>query len=320
MDYGMTAVLIAGGLALLALGGDFVVRGGVGLARALGVTPLVIGVVFLGFATSLPELFTSLQGVLQGSPGVALGNVVGSNIANLLLIAGVASAIATTKVRRLMIWRDGMFVLGSSMALVALLLTQESIGRLAGAGLLAVLITYLVVALATEKKSDFEEEEAPTDGAVAAVAFFVLGVAATIGGAYALVSGAVSLARDLGAPESLIGLTVVALGTSLPELAAAIAAGIRRQPELAVGNVLGSNVFNVCAIVGLTAMARPIETPNELVNFDVWAMLAATLVMLFFAYNNRQLSRTEGAALLLCYVLYIGATVSLSDWSDLVAG
>ncbi|MEM9725189.1 MAG: calcium/sodium antiporter [Pseudomonadota bacterium] len=349
MEYLLLFSAIAFGLALLAFGGDWVVDGGEGLAKTLGVTPLVIGVVFLGFATSLPELFTSLQGALQGAPGVALGNVVGSNIANVLLIAGVASALAATRVRRTMIFRDGGFVFGTSLALVALLLTQTEIGFVAGAGLFATLIIYLIVALATEgarkarserkleerlaearkarreghpatalkieeaaraggADDDDDDEDAPALQGGQAFLWFGIGVGATIAGSYLLVYGAVELASQLGVSESLIGLTVVAFGTSLPELAAAIAAGVKGKPELAVGNVLGSNVFNVGAVVGVTAMVTPLATPPELLTFDVYAMLMATLLMLALAFHNRQLARWEGAVLLTTYVAYIAAT------------
>lgn len=321
MEYAYLAALIVGGLVLLAYGGDWIVDGGVGLAKALGLTPLVIGIVFLGFATSIPELFTSLNGALKGSPGVALGNVIGSNIANLLLIAGVTAALAATQVRRSMIYRDGGFVLLSSGLLAFLILWVGGVSAYAGFGLLMVLAVYLVVSLvygrikalkAAEKKAaaiangepPVEEPDSELTGGAATI-WFIIGISATFAGAYMLVEGAVGLARAQGVSESLIGLTIVAFGTSLPELAAAIAAGRKGQPELIVGNVLGSNVFNVGAVVGVTAMVAPLNAPPDLIQSDLWVMMVGTALMLLLAHRGKQLSRFEGVVLLSCYVAYI---------------
>ena len=315
MEYAILAGLIVGGLILLSYGGDWVVDGGVGLAKNLGVTPLVIGIVFLGFATSVPELFTSLNGALRGSPGVALGNVVGSNIANLLLIAGVTAALAATKVRRSMIYRDGGFVLASSGLLVFFLFYFGYVDRTLGAVLLALLAVYLITSIVYGRYKAIKAAEAGNAvevpesdlGTGAAFLWFAIGISATFAGAFMLVEGAVGIARSQGVSEALIGLTIVAFGTSLPELAAAIAAGRRNQPELIVGNVLGSNVFNVGAVVGVTAMIQPMSRPMDLSVFDVSVMMLGTMLMLFLAHRGRQLSRFEGFTLLLCYVLYIAA-------------
>lgn len=334
MDFAILAALIVGGLLLLSYGGDWVVDGGVGLAKALGVAPLVIGIVFLGFATSLPELFTSLNAALKGSPGVALGNVVGSNIANLLLIAGVTSALAATKVRRSMVYRDGGFVLVSSGLLAALLYWAGGVDAFWGVILLAFLSVYLVVSLvygrikalraaakreATEKAglsaafaSEVEEPESELNGPTALL-WFAIGIAGTFAGAYALVQGALGLAEALGISESLIGLTLIAFGTSLPELATAIAAGRRGQPELVVGNVLGSNVFNVGAVIGVSALVAPLATPPDFHPFNLLYMMGGTMLMLVLAHRGRQLSKLEGFVLLLGYFVYIGALAAYPE-------
>lgn len=310
-----TTTLIIAGLVLLGLGGELVVRGGVGVARALRVSPLIIGVVLMGFGTSLPELVTSLRAAMAGSPGVAVGNVVGSNIANLLLIAGVAAALTGAAASRKMIWRDGLAMLLSSAALVWLLY-QNGLDRIAGVALLGALVVYLVIAVATERRggsaAEMDDGAALKGGALVGLLVFAVGVAATVLGAGWLVDGAIALAREFGATETLIGVTIVAIGTSLPELAAAVAAAIRRQPEMAVGNVLGSNVFNVCAIVGVTAVVTDVPTPPEILTFDVWAMLAASVLMLVLAGSWRRLSRGEGLILLLCYLAFLGTTVSMA--------
>lgn len=313
MDHAILAGLIVGGLILLAYGGDWVVDGGVGIAKNLGVTPLVVGIVFLGFATSIPELFTSLNAALDGAPGIALGNVVGSNIANLLLIAGVASALAVTKVRRSMVYRDGGFVLASSGLLVFILMYYNVVDETSAAILLALLAVYLVTSIVygrykALKSAKIETQEPESDLTVGgSFLWFAIGIGATFLGAKMLVVGAKDVALTLGVSEAAVGLTIVAFGTSLPELAAAIAAGRKNQPELIVGNVLGSNVFNVGAVIGLTAMITPLERPTELSEFHFIAMMLGTLLMLVLAHRGGKLSRFEGFVLLSCYVLYIGA-------------
>lgn len=306
---GQPSLLIVVGLALLALGGYLVVGAGVGLAKAFNLSPLVIGVVFLGFGTSLPEMLVSLRAALAGAPGVSIGNVVGSNIANLLLIAGVGAAIMHAKIGALTLWRDGGYVLLATIGLAALLLLLPRLGAEQGYGLLAALLVYILIALVSGRPQEGEElDDFVTHNILILLGMFGAGVAATLYGAGFLVEGAVLVAARFGVSESLIGLTIVAIGTSLPELAATVAAALRRQPTMALGNVLGSNVFNICAIIGVTAVVKPIDVPTD-IEFDVWAMLAGTALFLVLAATCRELTRKEGFLLLLGYGAYMATTL-----------
>lgn len=311
----MIALLVIGGLALLAIGGEFVVQGGVGASLRLGVSKRVVGVVMLGFGTSLPELVTSVQAAMAGAPDIAVGNVVGSNIANLLLIAGVAAALTGAATARMLWLRDGGVMLLTTGAF-AWFLYNDSLSRDIGLVLLAALVVYLILALiegraAEQQLEDEVGEAAPKRVSLGGAALrFAIGVALTVLGARFLVEGAVDLAVTLGASQALIGVTIVAIGTSLPELAASIAAAARGHTEMAIGNVFGSNIFNVCAIVGATLLVAPLPAPEAIVRFDLWVMLGATIVVLLFARTWSRLSRGEGLLLLLGYGAYLAAAVN----------
>lgn len=318
MDAVATGALVVAGLALLMLGGELVVRGSVGAARRLEVPPVIVGVVLMGFGTSLPELVTSVDAALLGAPGLSLGNVVGSNIANVLLIAGVAAAIAGTARTRRLLRRDGV-VLAVSTALFTLLAYLDAIAFWTGLLMLGGLALYLTAsvlaasqtgALDPEVAKQLAEVGDPPSMAVC-LGLFAAGLVATVFGADFLVTGAIDIARALGATEALIGVTIVAIGTSLPELAATLSAARRGQQEMAIGNVFGSNIFNTLGIVGATAVVAPLPS-EQIVGFDLWAMCGATVVILWFAHSHAQLSRGEGVTLLAGYVSFLIATILLS--------
>lgn len=315
---GESAGLIVLGLVLLAVGGDRVVAGGVRAARAFNAPPVVIGVVMLGFGTSLPELFTSIDSVLAGAPDIAFGNIVGSNIANLLLIAGAAAALTGAAVSKRLVGRDGLFM-SAATALFAFVLYSDLMTPIVGGALLAGLALFFALARTgwtAGGSGDLEAERLETSaadgsagGALGALTIFATGVVLTIAGATTLVDGAIDLARELGAPEAVIGATIVAVGTSLPELAATIAAALKGWTDMAIGNVFGSNIFNILCIGGATALFGPFETPETVLRFDLWAMLAATLITLVLAASYKRLARKEGLLLLLLYGLYLGLAV-----------
>lgn len=313
---GASVLLVLGGLALLAVGGDLVVRGSVAVARRLDVSPIVIGVVLIGFGTSLPELVTSIDGALKGEDGIALGNVVGSNIANLLLVAGLAAFLSGPAIQKVILNRDGPVMLFASVVL-ALALYSGGVSRILGAGLLVLLASYLFWTVMTARSGreplDPSVDDAPKGvGVGLGLLLFGVGLAAILFGADWLVVGAIDIATALDVPKALIGVTVVAIGTSAPELAATIAAAVKNKPELALGNVFGSNVFNSFGIVGTTALVTPLETPPSLMTIDVWAMLIASAAVLIFARSDFRLSKSEGALLLLAYAGYLGLTVSFA--------
>ncbi|HBS31571.1 MAG TPA: sodium:calcium antiporter [Parvularcula sp.] len=310
---------IAGGLVVLTLGAEILIRGSTALARRFGVSDLLIGLTLVGFGTSTPELVSSIQAALVGSPGVAVGNVVGSNIANILLILGLSVFIAPFDVERKAFMRDGAVVLIATLAAIAVSMTGE-FGRVAGAAFLAAIAAYITYAFITERKApDSPQAElhaaegaalpAGPKSATLDIAVAIGGLLLLVAGAKFLVTGAINVASALGVSETIIGLTIVAIGTSLPELVTSAMAALRGKSALALGNVVGSNIYNLFGILGATALIHPVAAPAEIVAFDNWVMLAATILMILFATTRRRLNRLEGAVMVAGYVAYIGWTV-----------
>lgn len=305
---------LAGGLILLVLGAELLVRGSVGIARKLGVSPLLIGLTLVGFGTSSPELVASVTAALKGSPGIAIGNVVGSNICNVLLILGLAALFAPLAITRDAFLRDGPVLMATTLGLLGVCLLGD-LPRWIGITFVGLLIAYVVWCYRTEKQqapaaAHVHEEEAatvpPLAGSLAVgIAASLAGLLLLVAGAYLLVGGAVELARDWGVSETIIGLTVVAVGTSLPELATSVVAAVRRQSDVAFGNVVGSNIYNVLGILGVTALVQPIPIPIEIVAFDIWVMLASSLMLVMFAMTGWRINRWEGAVFLGAYGVYL---------------
>ena len=312
----MDILHMAIGLVLLMSGGELLVRGSVSVARRLGVSPLLIGLTLVGFGTSTPELITSLQAALVGSPAIAVGNVVGSNIANILLILGLSAAIAPLACQPAAFYRDGTVLAGSALACAAAAL-GGTLGRLPGAIFLVLLIAYVVFTYLRERRvpdasAAMHEHEAdlaePAPRSLwLALAFALGGIALTILGARFLVTGAIGFATTAGISEAVIGLTVVAVGTSLPELVTSVMAVLRRQGDIAVGNIVGSNIYNVLGILGVTALVQPLSVPEQILRLDLWVMLAVTALLIAFAVTGWRLSRLEGGLLLAGYLTYLGA-------------
>lgn len=311
---GTDILFIAAGFAALIAGGEALVRGAVALAERFGIPPLVIGLTLVGFGTSTPELLTSLQAAFAGSPGIAIGNVVGSNTANILLILGTAALLAPMAVDRRGFLRDGSVLLLATAACIAVVLAGQ-VGRVAGAGLFAALLIYLGGTLWIERRratpaADIYAHEAealphPGYSVPVALLFFAGGLAVTVLGARLLVSGAISLASELGVPEAVIGVTIVAVGTSLPELVTSVVAARKGQADVAFGNVIGSNIFNVLGILGVTALIHPLSVPPEIARLDIWVMLAATGLLVAAAVTGWRVTRGEGAVLVAAYVAYL---------------
>jgi cation:H+ antiporter len=314
---------LLGGLFLLIAGGELLVRGAVGVAERLGVSPLVIGLTLVGFGTSTPELVTSVQAALAGSPGIAYGNVVGSNIANVLLILGIAALIAPIAVASSALKRDGVVMLAAAIAFAALALTVP-LGRTVGLIFIAGLVSYIVLAFrqertagaghgaVAEKARALEQvDPALAPGATPGPSLWVglglavLGLGLVVLGGKFLVDGAISLARGFGISETVIGLTIVALGTSMPELVTSVVAGLKKQGDVAFGNIVGSNIYNVLGIAGFTAAIAPGAVPAEIARFDAPVMVAVSVVLLLVAYTGLRVSRREGLALLLGYGAYV---------------
>lgn len=312
----MNAWLFTGGQAVLGLvllyfGGEWLVRGASALATRLGVSPLAIGLTVVAFGTSAPELVVSLQAALSGASDIAVGNVVGSNIANIGLILGLAAVIQTLEVHANIIRVDVPLMIAAALLLLAML-ADGAVSRVEGALLLTGLITYVGYTLwqSRRESADIQAEFAAgsrrDQGSVLHHLLLIgLGLAALVGGGKALVGAAVTLAAGFGVSEAVIGLTIVAIGTSLPELAASTIAALRGQGDIALGNVIGSNLFNVLGILGVTASVTPL--PRGGVDWvTLGVMLAFALVLWPFALSQRRLVRLEGALLVAAYAGYIG--------------
>ena len=299
----MNIVLILVGFVVLVVGGELLVRGAVALARRLRLSSLVIGVTVVGFGTSAPELATSLVAAIEDAPGIAVGNVVGSNIANILLILGLAAVLMPIPVDRKALRRDSVALIAATLAAVAILAWGEA-GRLSGAVLFAGLITYLTYVIRTSPRPDAEDEAMLVTGGRAAL-YLVAGLGAMIGGAMLLVQGAVALAEAAGVSEEVIGLTIVAVGTSLPEMVTSVIAARKGEGDIALGNVVGSNIFNILGILGLTALIHPITVPAGMTLRDGGILLAATVALLVVCRTGLRVTRSEGAAFLGLYGLYL---------------
>lgn len=312
----MTYFLIIAGFALLLFGGESVVRGSVALAQRLGVSPLIVGLTIVGFGTSLPEMVVSVNAALVGSPGLAVGNVVGSNIANILLILGVAAVIAPIAVHPGAVKRDLLGMSAATLVYVGLGMSGQIVFW-QGVLMLIALMSYIGFTVWHDNKSNDEAAEMHRDEAaemgeiplrtVSIAGIIIVGLFAVVVGAEWLVTGATTLATEFGVPEEVIGLTVVAIGTSLPELATSIVAAYRRHSDVCVGNVLGSNLFNLFGITGVTALFVPLPFSDKIVSFDLWILLAATAIIIPFMLTGRRISRPEGIVLLILYVSFIAS-------------
>lgn len=314
---------LVGGLAFLILGGELLVRGSVQVAGRLGVSPLVIGLTLVAFGTSTPELVTSVQAGLAGSPGIAYGNIVGSNMANVLLILGLSAALAPIRVSSAALKRDG-FVMIAGAAVFAGLALFMPMGPVIGLLFLLALATYTLLAFRQERAATGDHgaiygksvATSAADPALApgaglrgslllSVATAIGGLAIVIVGGSLLVDGATGLARGFGISETVIGLTIVAVGTSMPELVTSLVAAIRKESDIAFGNIVGSNIYNILGIGGATAIIAPSLVPPEIVRFDNPIMVAVCMLVVLFAATGRRLSRWEGGILLAGYVAYL---------------
>lgn len=289
-------ILVLAGLVGLALGGELLVRGAVGIAQRLGVSTLFTGLVIVGSATSMPEMVASVEGALAGSAGIAWGNIIGSNIANALLILGVTALIAPIVVSGLGM-RDAVVALGVSLGLWAVAASGWA-GRVVGLIMIALLIVYVVWRY-RHPGVDLPDDEpaAHPPGWLTAGGLFVAGLAALVAGGQALVSGAIDLARLAGLSETAIGLTIVAVGTSLPELAASLAAAVRGRPGLALGNVVGSNIYNILMIGGVTMTIAPLAVPASLAGAQSAMMCASAALLLLLLWQGKVIGRLAGAVM-----------------------
>jgi len=307
-------ILLIVGIVLLPIGSHVLVNGAVAMSERLGVSALVVAVTVVAFGTSLPELVVSLRAALAGSTAISVGNVVGSNIANILLILGATALIkpivcenpADNR-------RDSLIMLAVTAAMVLVTISGE-IPRWQGVVMVGLLAAFVVQTYrqgrqnpedAQDQLAEVEDFETLKDRSWAVIlGALLLGLVGVVGGAELLVSGAVDIARSLGVSEEVIALTMIAIGTSLPELAVCVTAALKNHPQVAIGNVLGSNIFNILAILGITALVVPIQVPEQILRFDLWGMVAVSLVAVPLLLRRQGMGRIAGAAFLIVYAAY----------------
>ena len=332
----MVYLMVLGGLVLLFLGGEGLVRGSVSVARKLDISELVIGLTLVGFGTSVPELVTSIRAIEGDAVGIAVGNVIGSNVANVMLVLGVAALIYPIVSNPRALARDTAIMVLAS-CLLCTLIWFDGFNRMTGVILVGLLIAYIAFSLIADMSGDdtaeMHVEEGETVeanyGVVAGLLIALVGMAAVVVGANLLVEGGIEIARTFGISETVIGLTIVAIGTSLPELATSAVAALRGKSDVALGNVLGSNIFNILGILGVTAIVHPFsvresgyadvsadamqrEGVSSLVQTtDIGALALSVGLLILFALTGRRIARWEGGILLGAYLLYMGLLFDL---------
>ncbi len=312
----MVYLLIIAGLVLLLIGGETLVKGSVDVARRLNVPPLVVGIVLVGLGTSMPELVTCIKAAMAGVPDMAVGNVIGSNIANILLVVGVSAVCAPIVTPMKAFKRDGTALVLFTAIFVGLCFTGF-VGREIGAVFILLLGSYIIFSYKSEKKNttaieadvlvpetSIDQEHDPRS-IMSGLMMTFGGIAMTVWGADFLVDGATEVARQHNISDAVIGLTIVAIGTSLPELVTGVIAGLRGHSDVSLGNIIGSNIYNMLGILGTTAVVKPLTIPQEVLTFDIWVMVAATVLMVMVPLRKQRISRNEGMILASCYVLYL---------------
>ncbi len=304
------------GLILLFLSGDALVRGAVSLANRFHVPPIIIGLTIISMGTSAPELFVSLQAAFEGAPGLAVGNAIGSNIANAMVVLGLPALIAPLVFTAPGIKRSALFMVGVSLGF-AFISVDGMISSMDGILLVAALVIYLLYSVLAASKARQKKLDArlanpeeldiaeQTDGLVKSLVFLGLGFVGLAIGAKLIVDGALGLAAIWGIGETVVGTTIVALGTTLPEIAATLAASFRGQAGVAIGNVIGSNIFNLLGILGITAILIPLPVAVSLLQFDLWVLLATSALLIPLAFMRRPLGKIFGAALTGSYLFYL---------------
>lgn len=311
------------GMYLLFKGGDWTIDAAVYIARKFGVSPLVVGFTIVAFGTSLPELLVSVNANLTGSPGIAIGNVIGSNIANILFVVGITAFFATLIASKKAILRD-IIVMMLATVWMMYLMTSGTISVFAGGTMMAVLLVYIIWQywMASKGKIEVEEPEMPEyKNMLMAFIFLGLGLASIALGAEFLVRGAKTAANIIGVPEDVIGLSVIAIGTSLPELSTCIIAAMKKQTDIIIGNILGSNVFNILMIIGVTAIVKPIDNSAiaaQVVSLDMWVMFGVSALFSVLLLTYGRINKVIGGVFFAGYVFYIGLIYALYLAEDVV--
>lgn len=310
----MSYLLVLAGLVLLAAGGEALIRGAVALAERMKISPVFVGLTVVAIGTSAPELTVAVNASLAGTPDIAVGGVIGSNISNILLVLAVTALIQPIVCEPRMVFRDGMFLMAVSFAIAMVALTG-AITMMQGGAMIALLMLYLAYSYWSEivrhapsaerREAEVDEYKGIPPNFLVAIPAVLVGLVGVIFGADFLVEGASEIARSFGVSEAVIGLSLVAIGTSLPELAVSALAAFRGHAGVAVGNVIGSNLSNLLLILGVTGLLGGAPVAEQIARYDVWVMVAATAIMVPVMVSGLRVSRAEGGAFLVAYALYI---------------
>jgi cation:H+ antiporter len=308
----MALLFIVAGLILLVFGGDYLVKGASGIALKFDIPPMLVGMTVVALGTSAPELVVSIQAALAGKPDISVGNVVGSNIANVALILGLTTIIFPLAIRREVLRFDWVAMMLASI-IFFLMGLDLYYGRLDGIFFIILLVGFIVYSFSKAHKNKEaqqvalpdEVKEAPTGRSFLVLSLFViLGSAGLVVGAGWFLEGAESVARNFGISDRVIAITLVAFGTSVPELAASVIAAFKKEKDISLGNILGSNLFNLLIIIGVTSTIHPIDVSAEIMNFDIYWMLGTSFILLPMGLFGSKLSRFDGLILLSVYVIY----------------
>jgi cation:H+ antiporter len=310
----MSILFIFLGLALLVVGGEFLVRAAVGLSLKLNLSKMIIGLTVVSFATSAPELLVSIQAAMDGFSDISLGNVIGSNVANIGLVLGVTAIITPLTIDKDFYKFNWPVMMLLSVGLFFILQSGNEISSLEGVALVSILIVYLVLLIRRAKKNPIKSSNDVVDEGLAIVSNFkiiiwlLIGAIALYFGSEWLVDGAIDLATKLGVSERVISVTIIAIGTSVPELAASVIAALKKEKALSLGNLIGSNIFNIASVLGITAIIQPIAVKSkELFTNDIWWMLgfAGVLIPLAFLPKKFEIGRVKGLVLVVAYCAFI---------------
>ncbi len=310
--------LLFPGLFVLILGSDFLVRGASSLALRFRITPLVVGLTIVAFGTSAPELIISVKSALMGSSDLTMGNVVGSNICNLTLVLGITAVLMPIRVNIDSIRIDWPITMGSSLLLI-FVVRDGIVNMLEGVLFIIILILYNIFVIKKARKTSealYEEEDfvdISSKHFYEDVFYILLGCVGLYYGSEWFIEGAKILARDIGVSERVIGITVLAFGTSLPELVTALVASFRKETDIAIGNLMGSNIFNILSILGITSIIKEVEVSELIQNIDLWWMIAITFIILPMMLFKRRFLRIEGAILVVIYIYYTYIVFSASN-------
>jgi len=301
----MIAIYFILGLVLLYYGAEFLVKGGASLALKMKISPLVIGLTLVAYATSAPELVVSIDAAVKGYGDISIGNVVGSNICNIALILGLCSVITPLRVNPKLMKLDVWLMIGAAVALLGCYALNNGVNRWEAVILLCSCLAYTIWSICSSRCENEDNGDVPQKqyNILLSIAFAAGGLGALVGGAKLLVVAAVAMAKWCGVPDAVIGLTVVAVGTSLPELATSVVAAIRREQDIAIGNVVGSNIFNILAILGIAPLISPIRAQG-ISYIDIGLMVLLSIAMYPVMKSGMKISRKEGVGLLALYIAY----------------